>query len=123
MQVLESNDSSLGHTTMISVANSDAQKSTSKDRKQKFHRVDPQANELAQKRLGSRIAKLHFPGGESRRSYRAILQNGESVIVTKRDTIMRSQLECMVLSTLCKADMPVPGVLASDGCWRAPWSA
>jgi len=100
---------------MASVANSDALKTISKNGNRKFHRVDPQANALAQKQLGSRIARLHFPGGTSRRSYRAILQNGKSVIVTKRDTIMRSRLECMVLSTLGKAGMPVPDLLASDG--------
>ncbi len=78
-------------------------------------RLDPQINALAKNRLGSRITKVQFPGGESRRSYRAILENGKSVIVTKRKTIARSQLECQALRALGDAGMPVPSLLASDG--------
>jgi len=100
---------------MVSVANSSTRKSSSKGKSGKRNRIDPEINELAEKRLGSRIAKLQYPGGKSRRSCRAILRNGKSVIVSKRKTLKRSQLECQALRTLSKADMPVPQLLCSDG--------
>jgi len=100
---------------MLSSANSGAQESNPEKKSLKRIRLDPQINELAIKRLGSPITKVQFPGGKSRRSYRAILENGKSVIVTKRKTIVRSQLECHALRTLGNAGMPVPGLLASDG--------
>jgi len=109
---------------MVSVANSGAQKSkstsnsstsNSKSRNRKRAQRDAEINELAKKLLGSPVTKVQFPGGKSRTSYRAILENEKSVIVSKRATLMRSRLECMVLRTLGKADMPVPSLLASNG--------
>jgi len=100
---------------MVSVANSSTRKSSSNSRRRKRNRIDPEINELAEKRLGSRIAKLQYPGGKSRRSCRAILKNGKSVIVSKRKTLKRSQLECQALENLSKSDMPVPRLLTSNG--------
>jgi|GEM_PF-4314902 len=100
---------------MESVAKSSTQSSNAEKKSLRRVRLDPETNELAKKQLGSPITKLQFPGGRSRRSYRAILENGKSVIVTKRKTKERSQLECQALSTLGNASMPVPGLLASDG--------
>lgn len=100
---------------MASVANSCTQSSDPEEKSLKRVRLDPVINELAKTELGSPITKVQFPGGKSRRSYRAILENGNSVIVTKRKTKERSQLECRALSTLGNAGMPVPSLLASDG--------
>jgi len=112
---------------MVSIANSNALKSNSKSnlksksksksnsRSREHIKLDFAVNALAIKRLGSPVAKVQFPGGKSRTSYRAILKNEQSVIVSKRATLMRSQLECMVLRILGNADMPVPNLLASDG--------
>jgi len=92
-----------------------AHKPEEKKKSLKSVKLDPKINELAKERLGLPITKVQFPGGRSRQSYRAILENGQTIIVTKRKTKERSQLECRALSTLSKAGMPVPDLLASDG--------
>lgn len=100
---------------MQSFTDSGTQEPKPENKKRKRVHLDPQINELAKKRLGSPITKVQFPGGKSRRSYRAILENGKSLIVTERKKIARSQLECQALRTLGDAGMPVPRLLASDG--------
>jgi len=100
---------------MVSATKSKKTRSNDRHRTNKRAKIDPQINELAQRILGSRVARLQYPGGKSRRSCRVVLRNGKSAIVTKRRTLQRSQLECKALETLTKANLPVPKLLGVDG--------
>ena len=57
----------------------------------------------------------NFPGGESRRSFRLLLKNRDSVIVSIRPTRQRARTECKVLSELSSKGANVPRLIADDG--------
>ena len=66
--------------------------------------------------LCAKVFKVDLPGGHSRQSVRVHLENGP-VIVTKRQTAMRAELEANVLRELHLHGAPVPCVLAFDDGW------
>lgn len=66
--------------------------------------------------LGSAPEKFEQPGGKSRKSARMLL-NGRSLIITRRSSRRRAELEVGVLQALAAHDAPAPRVLAFDGVW------
>ena len=64
---------------------------------------------------GRGVADVSFPAGEHRAAFRAILADGSSVIVTRRDNRARAVLEERVLNHLSRAGAPVPRVLGFNG--------
>jgi hypothetical protein len=70
---------------------------------------------LAERYLGSRAASADYPGGKGRDSWRLKLEDGRSVIVTRRDNPTRAILEFRVLDVLHKGGAPVPSCLAFNG--------
>ncbi len=74
------------------------------------------AAKVCESMLSANVLKIDQPGGRTRKSVRVHLENG-SVIVTKRSTSMRSDLEANVLRELREHGAPVPRVLAFDDGW------
>lgn len=68
-----------------------------------------------EKLLGKQVASMEFPGGESRRSFRLVLKNKDSVIASIRPTRQRARTECKVLSKLSARGALVPRLIADDG--------
>jgi len=68
--------------------------------------------------LKSRVDKVTFPGGDSRKSCRLVLKNGRSVIATFRSVPARAKLECNVLRQIgSTVQGRVPRLIESDdGC-------
>ena len=65
---------------------------------------------------GKPVARLEYPGGKSRKSIRAILEDGTRVFATQRRTAERGELEAEILRTLGAADAPAPRLLSfTDG--------
>ena len=60
---------------------------------------------------GSPIHTLTAPGGGGRKSVRALLEDGRSVIVTRRETPARSETEAALLQVLSSEGAPVPAVI------------
>ena len=65
--------------------------------------------------LGERVASMQYPGGRSRRSFRLLLQNSDSVIVSIRPARVRAKTERRILRELSAKGAPVPSLLANDG--------
>lgn len=65
--------------------------------------------------LGERVASMQYPGGRSRRSFRLLLQNNNSVIVSIRPARVRAKTERRILRELSAKAAPVPSLLANDG--------
>ena len=66
--------------------------------------------------LGARVEALEWPAGRGHDSLRARLPGG-SVIVTRRPSLRRAELECFVLRALKARQAPVPALLAAEGQW------
>lgn len=75
-----------------------------------------EAVELVHRLLGARVEALEWPAGRGRESLRARLPGG-SVIVTRRRSARRAELESFVLRALRARNAPVPALLAEDGHW------
>jgi aminoglycoside phosphotransferase (APT) family kinase protein len=72
-------------------------------------------SQFAEKHLGRRAVAAEYPGGKGRDSWRLKLDNGDSVIVTRRDNPTRAVLEARVLERLHAGGAPVPQPLAFNG--------
>lgn len=93
-------------------------KSSRKKRSGKKKVTKSSRNDLAARcgtLLGERVKSMEFPGGESRRSFRLLLQDRDSVIVSIRPTRERARTECTVLSELSSRGAAVPRLIADDG--------
>ncbi len=66
--------------------------------------------------LGIEIDRVEWPGGRDRQSLRARLP-GQAVIVTRRPSQRRAELEAHVLRVLERRGAPVPALLAASGNW------
>ena len=86
------------------------------DSRRKSKKFGAAAKEACRRLLGDPVKRLEFPGGRSRKSARAILEN-RSVIVTRRRPGGRAYLEANVLGELSSRSNAVPRVLAFDGTW------
>lgn len=64
--------------------------------------------------LDTTVRTLEFPGGKSRESYRMVLEDGSTVIGTRRDTIERARCEVRTLQALNRHNVAVPRLLASN---------
>jgi len=64
--------------------------------------------------LKTSVRTMEFPGGKSRESYRLVLEDGSTVIATRRDTIDRARCEVKTLQALNRHDVAVPRLLASN---------
>lgn len=71
--------------------------------------------ELCGRLLGEQVKSMQYPGGRSRRSFRLLLKEKESVIVSIRSERYRARTECKVLTELSSRGAPVPKLLANDG--------
>ncbi|MEM7429342.1 MAG: hypothetical protein AAF441_24945 [Pseudomonadota bacterium] len=76
-----------------------------------IHRLCAQCEKMT----GARPVEVSFPAGKGRASFRAVLSDGRSVIITRREEQARAQLEERVLHTLSAWKAPVPDVLAFNG--------
>lgn len=70
---------------------------------------------LCLKTLGVALSSIEYPGGKRRGSFRLILENGQSIIASRRGEVGRAVLEERVLRYLTKHKAPVPRVLAFNG--------
>ena len=70
---------------------------------------------LAEALLGRKVERIERPGGGRRQSCRLILDDGASVIATRRDGVAPAGLEVRVLRALGSKGVPVPAVLAARG--------
>lgn len=94
------------------------QKSSRKKNSGKRKNKNPSRDSLAarcEKLLGERVTSMEFPGGKSRRSFRLLLKNRDSVIASIRPTRQRARTECKVLSALSSRGANVPRLIADDG--------
>lgn len=66
--------------------------------------------------LGIEVERVEWPGGRDRQSLRARLP-GHAVIVTRRPSLRRAELEAHVLRVLERRGAPVPALLAASGAW------
>ena len=66
--------------------------------------------------LAIEVDRVEWPGGRDRQSLRARLP-GQAVIVTRRPSERRAELEAHVLRVLERRGAPVPALLAASGSW------
>ena len=66
--------------------------------------------------LGIEVERVEWPGGRDRQSLRARLP-GHAVIVTRRPSARRAELEAHVLRVMERRGAPVPALLAASGQW------
>ncbi len=64
--------------------------------------------------LGTKVVSKEFPGGRSRDSFRLILEQGGTVIGTKRPNQFKAAREINILKTLAPKGAAVPRLLATD---------
>ena len=74
------------------------------------------AKDQVQRLLGVEVLRVEWPGGRDRESLRAHLSD-RSVIVTRRPSKRRAELEAFVLRALERRGAPVPALLAVSGIW------
>jgi hypothetical protein len=101
-----------------STVNAVPRKSSRKKKSVPASKRDSSREKLAErcgKLLGSRVTSMEFPGGKSRRSFRLLLEDRESVIASIRPTRHRAWTECKVLSELASRGALVPQLIADDG--------
>lgn len=60
---------------------------------------------------GASVVELTAPGGKGRCSVRAKLDDGRSVIATRRETLARAETEAALLQVLSAEGAPVPAVI------------
>ncbi len=65
--------------------------------------------------LGQKVSTMDFPGGTHRSSFRLILDDGRSVIASRRFNSSRSLYESLVMRRLQKYDAPTPKHYAYNG--------
>ncbi len=64
--------------------------------------------------LDSQVQRVEYPGGRSRESLRAILDNGDSIIATRRSDARRASIEVRTLRAMNSHGVPAPALLGSD---------
>ena len=64
--------------------------------------------------LDSQVQRVEYPGGRSRESIRAILENGNSIIATRRSDARRAGIEVRTLRAMNAHAVPAPALLGSD---------
>lgn len=94
---------------------SEKMKEKKKARKAKKPKIDHELAAKCEKLIGSRIASMEYPGGDSRESVKLILKRGKPVYVSSRSRKSRADIERSVLETASKAGANVPKLLGSDG--------
>ncbi len=70
---------------------------------------------ICQQLIGHKVAHIEYPGGSCRSSYQLILDNGHSIIATRRFTPVRSRYESLILQRLEKQNAPTPKHYAYNG--------
>ena len=60
------------------------------------------------------VASVDYPGGRSRESLRMVLDNGDTVIATRRSEPLRAAIEVRTLRALNAHKAPAPTLLATD---------
>jgi len=70
---------------------------------------------LCQQLLGHQVAHIEYPGGSYRTSCQLILENGQTLIATRRSTPVRSRYESLILQRLEKHNAPIPQHYAYNG--------
>ncbi len=68
-----------------------------------------------QQLLGQKLIAMDFPGGMHRSSFRLMLENGHSVIASRRSNAGRSFYESLVMRRLEKHQAPIPKHYAYNG--------
>lgn len=89
-----------------------SEKISSKKRKPKF---DQELAVKCERLIGSRVASMEYPGGDSRDSVRLILRKRAPVYVSKRSRKNKADIERLILKTVSRAGANVPKLLGSDG--------
>ncbi len=64
--------------------------------------------------LKTQVVGVEYPGGKSRESYRLLLEDGLSVIATRRSSLQLARREVCTLSALNMHDAPVPLLLGTN---------
>lgn len=70
---------------------------------------------VVRRMTGRKVERITFPGGESRKSFRLIFQDGTSAIATRRRSDRRREREIDVMRALAAHGGPVPRVLGVQG--------
>lgn len=70
---------------------------------------------ICQQLLGQKVIAMEFPGGTHRSSFRLVLDNGRSVIASRRFDPGRSFYESLVMRRLQKHHAPIPKHYAYNG--------
>ncbi len=68
-----------------------------------------------QQLLGQKLVAIDFPGGVHRSSFRLMLENGHSVIASRRANAGRSFYESLIMRRLEKHQAPIPKHYAYNG--------
>jgi hypothetical protein len=69
-----------------------------------------QVNKRCKDITGKQVVGSEYPGGKSRESWRLLLDGGETLIATRRDSSLRAELEIKVLEALGKHPVPSPKI-------------
>ncbi len=64
--------------------------------------------------LQCKVSSVDYPGGRSRESLRMVLDNGDTVIATRRSEPLRAAIEVRTLRALNAHKAPAPTLLATD---------
>ena len=74
-----------------------------------------QASHICQQSIGQKAVQIEFPGGRDRSSFRLLLENGHTVIMTRRADPTRATFESLLMRRLEQLNLPTPGHLAFNG--------
>lgn len=69
----------------------------------------------ARRLIGRRVRRIEFPGGKTRNSVRLLLEDGTTMIATRRRSGSRGDREVAIMRALHAGGARVPKVLAYDG--------
>jgi hypothetical protein len=107
--------SAQANKSMSDIAAKEARRGRKSGRKKRSDNSEKRIIAQCSRLLGKEVESLQYPGGRSRDSFRAMLKNGNSVIVSLRPNLNRAETECIVLKELSKKGALVPRLLASNG--------
>lgn len=74
-----------------------------------------QASHICSQSIGQKAIQIEFPGGQHRSSFRLLLDNGHTIILTRRPDPARATFESFLMRRLEQLSLPTPRHIAFNG--------
>ncbi|MCB1964419.1 MAG: hypothetical protein KDF24_14955 [Rhodocyclaceae bacterium] len=99
---------------MATKKKTDASRQGKRSRNDKIARRKRALTAACERLLQCSVASVDYPGGRNRESLRMVLDNGETVIATRRNAAHLASVEVRTLRALNAHRAPAPALLATD---------